>query len=122
MLKLNTVPVGLQAAPLGSSSAAAVGDYVVSGGFALGYIPNPSYTFGIISAFRLYNDGFNYIQTDAAINPGDSGGPLFNMAGQVIGINDAADIFANNGDPVMNMAYCLPMDELITVIQPYVGG
>lgn len=122
VLKLNTVPSGLQAAPLGLSSAAAVGDYVVSGGFALGYTPNPSFTFGIISAFRRLGDGYNYIQTDAAINPGNSGGPLFNMAGQVIGINDAVEVYDPIGDPVMNMAYCLPMDELITAIQPYVGG
>jgi S1-C subfamily serine protease len=122
VIKLNTVPSGLQAATLGSSSASAVGDYVVSGGFALGYTPNPSFTFGIISAFRKLDDGYNYVQTDAAINPGDSGGPLLNMAGQVIGINDSGEVYDNSGDPVMNMAYCLPMDELITLIQTYVGG
>jgi hypothetical protein len=44
------------------------------------------------------------------------------MAGQVIGINDSADVYDDNGDPVMNMAYCLPIDEFITAIQAYVGG
>ena len=121
VIKLNNVPSGLQAATLGSSSASAVGDYVVSGGFALAYTPNPSFAFGIITAFRRLSDGFNYIQTDAAINAGDSGGPLFNMAGQVIGINDAGETFDNQGDPVMTMEYCLPMDELLPVIQTYVG-
>jgi S1-C subfamily serine protease len=121
IIKLNSVPAGLKAATLGSSSASAVGDYVVSGGFALGYHPNASYSFGIISAFRRMSDGFNYIQTDAAINSGDSGGPLLNMSGQVIGINDSADVYNSIGDPVMNMAYCLPMDELISLIQTYVG-
>ena len=121
VLQLNTVPAGLQAATLGSSSTATVGDYVVSGGFALGYTPNPSFSFGIISAFRLLSDGYNYVQTDAAINAGDSGGPLLNMAGQVIGINDSGDIYDNQGDPVMVMEYCLPMDELIATIHTYVG-
>jgi serine protease Do len=121
VLKLGTVPAGLPAATLGSSGASSVGDFVVSGGFALGYTPNPSFSFGIVSAFRKLSDGFNYVQTDAAINPGDSGGPLLNMAGQVIGINDSADVYDDNGNPVMNMAYCLPMDELASVIQQYVG-
>jgi serine protease Do len=95
---------------------------VVSGGFALAYTPNPSFTLGIISAFRTLDDNYNYIQTDAAINAGDSGGPLVNMDGQVIGINDSADVYDNAGDPVMNMAYCLPMDEISPQIQAYIGG
>jgi serine protease Do len=99
-----------------------VGDYVMSAGFALGYTPNPTVTFGMISAFRLLSDNYHYVQTDAAINSGDSGGPLVNMAGQVIGINDSADVTDNNGDQVMNMGYCLPMSELLPLIQKYVGG
>lgn len=122
VIKLNTVPANLPVAPLASSAAAKVGDAVVSGGFALGYSPNPSFTFGIISAFRTLSDNFNYVQTDAAINSGDSGGPLFNMTGQVIGINDSVDVYNDAGDPVMSMAYCLPMSELLPLIQQYVGG
>jgi serine protease Do len=121
VLKLSTVPSGLQAATLGSSSASAVGDFVLSAGFALGYQPNVSWAFGMLTAFRRLPDGYMYVQTDAAINAGDSGGPLFNMAGQVIGINDSADVLDNQGDPVMNMAYCLPMDELISAVQTYVN-
>ena len=121
VIKLGTVPAGIAVATLGSSGASAVGDFVVLGGFALGYTPNPSFAFGIISAFRKLSDTYNYVQTDAAINAGDSGGLLLNMAGQVIGINDSADVFDNNGDPVMNMGYCLPMDELLPLIQSYVG-
>ncbi len=121
VLRLNNVPAGLQAATLGSSSAAAVGDFVVSGGFALGYRPNPSWAFGMLTAVRRLSDGFTYVQTDAAINAGDSGGPLFNIAGQVIGINDAAEVYDRNGDPVMNMAYCLPIDDFISSIQQYVN-
>jgi S1-C subfamily serine protease len=103
VIKLDNPPANLQVAELGSSSASAVGDAVVSAGFALAYTPNPSFTFGVISAFRTLSDNYDYIQVDAAINPGDSGGPLLNMAGQVIGINDASDVYDNSGDPVMNM-------------------
>lgn len=122
VIKLNTVPANLAVAPLVSSDTASVGDAVVAGGFALGYTPNPSFTFGIISAFRTLSDNFKYVQTDAAINSGDSGGPLFNMAGQVIGIVDSVDVYNDLGDPVMNMGYCLPMSELLPLIQQYVGG
>ncbi|MDO8578264.1 MAG: trypsin-like peptidase domain-containing protein [Dehalococcoidales bacterium] len=122
VIKLNSVPANLAVAQLASSDTASVGDAVVSGGFALGYTPNPSFTFGIISAFRTLSDNFRYVQTDAAINSGDSGGPLFNMAGQVIGINDSADVYNDLGDPVMNMGYCLPISELLPLIQQYVGG
>lgn len=121
VLKINTVPANLPVATLGSSAAAALGDFVISGGFSLGYTPNPSFSFGIISAFRLLDDGYNYIQTDAAINAGSSGGPLLNLSGAVIGINDAAEIYDYDGDPVMNMAYCLPMDELLPLIKSYVN-
>jgi S1-C subfamily serine protease len=111
----------LQAAKLGSSSAMAVGDYVMSAGFALGY-KEPTFTFGIVSAFQTLSDGFKYIQTNAPINPGDSGGPLVNMKGEVIGVNDAGETFDNNGDPIMDMEYCIPIDEIQSLIQSSIGG
>lgn len=122
VIKLNNVPENLPVASLVSSSTALVGDAVVAGGFSLGYTPNASFTFGIISAFRKLRDNFNYIQIDAPVNVGQSGGPLFNMAGQVIGIVNSADIYTDLGDPVMNMGYCAPMDDLIPLLQPYIGG
>jgi S1-C subfamily serine protease len=121
VIKLSTVPSGLQIATLGSSGASSVGDHVTLGGFALGYTPNPTFSYGVISAFRKYSDGFNYIQTDAAMNISDGGGPLFDVSGKVIGINDMADISDPSGDPVIQMAYCIPIDELASLIQTYVG-
>lgn len=121
VIKLSSVPAGLQIAALGSSAASAVGDHVVLGGFALGYTPNPSFSYGVISAFRKYSDGFNYIQTDAAMNISDGGGPLLNTAGKVIGINSFADISDSSGDPAMQMEYCVPIDEITSLIQAYVG-
>ena len=76
--------------PLADSSKARVGDWVLAIGnpFGLG----GTVTAGIISAInRDINIGRydNFIQTDASINQGNSGGPLFNMDGEVVGINTA---------------------------------
>ncbi|MBB4198552.1 serine protease [Rhodoblastus sphagnicola] len=80
----------LAAVKFGDSDHARVGDWVIAVGnpFALG----GSVTAGIISAKNRDIDSGPYdsfIQTDAAINKGNSGGPLFNMAGEVVGINTA---------------------------------
>ncbi|WP_247220550.1 DegQ family serine endoprotease [Shinella oryzae] len=80
----------LKAVPFGDSRVMRIGDWVMAIGnpFGLG----GSVTVGIISARgRNINAGpyDNFIQTDAAINRGNSGGPLFNMKGEVIGINTA---------------------------------
>ena len=80
----------LTAVPFGDSDTIRVGDWVMAIGnpFGLG----GSVTLGIVSARnRNINAGpyDDFIQTDAAINRGNSGGPLFNMAGEVVGINTA---------------------------------
>ena len=81
----------LQPATLGDSSAVRVGQRV----FAIGNPFNERFTVtqGIISALNRSSSSFagrsiqGVIQTDAALNPGNSGGPLFNLAGEVVGIN-----------------------------------
>lgn len=76
--------------PLGDSDAVRVGDWVVAIGNPLGF--DSTVTAGIVSARNRNIDAGPYddfIQTDASINRGNSGGPLFNMDGQVIGINTA---------------------------------
>jgi len=80
----------LQAVTLGNSDKLRIGDWVIAIGnpFGLGY----TVTAGIVSAkgrslgFGVYDD---FIQTDAPLNPGNSGGPLFNMQGQLVGVNTA---------------------------------
>jgi len=73
----------------GDSEAARVGDWVLAVGNPLGQ--GFSVSAGIVSARgrALQGNYDDYIQTDAAINRGNSGGPLFNMAGEVIGVNTA---------------------------------
>lgn len=78
---------------LGDSEAVRVGEFVITIGDPTGRELSGTTTFGIVSATaRSVNiDGVTnvYIQTDAAVNPGNSGGPLINMSGEVIGIVSA---------------------------------
>ncbi|WP_299440131.1 DegQ family serine endoprotease [uncultured Rhodospira sp.] len=104
----------LPAVPWGDSDASRVGDWVVAIGnpFGLG----GSVTAGIISArARDINAGpyDNFIQTDASINRGNSGGPLFNLDGQVIGINTA--IFSPSGGSV-GIGFAVPANLAKQVI------
>lgn len=81
---------GLPVAPLGDSSALRMGEWVCAIGNPLGY--DHSVTVGVVSFLgrKLFDMSLdNYIQTDAAINFGNSGGPLINSRGEVIGINAA---------------------------------
>ena len=94
LIKLRAT-TGLVAATFADPESIAVGDPVVAVGYALALDGGPSVTSGIISALNrtLQLDGDTFlnalIQTDAAISSGNSGGPLINMNGQVIGINTA---------------------------------
>jgi serine protease Do len=85
----------LPAASLGDSSRLAVGETVVAIGNPLWIEGGPTVTVGVVSALgrSMEQAGLpllhNLIQTDAAINAGNSGGPLVNLAGRVVGINTA---------------------------------
>src|SRR5208282_815567 len=104
----------LHAVAFGDSSTAKVGDWVLAVGnpFGLG----GTVTVGIISAReRDIHSGpaDDYLQIDAAINQGNSGGPTFNLAGQVIGINTA--IFSPNGGSV-GIGFAIPANLAKPVI------
>ena len=94
ILKVSGATAAPGTLPLGSVTRARVGQQVVAVGAAAG-MPEPAATRGIISALREA-DGLDYLETDAAINPGTSGGPLVNERGQVVGIV-AARLFATQG-------------------------
>ncbi len=100
--------------PFGGSGKLRVGDWVMAIGnpFGLG----GSVTVGIISAKqRDINSGpyDDYLQTDAAINKGNSGGPLFNMDGEVIGINTA--IISPTGGSI-GIGFAVPSDTAVVVV------
>ena len=74
----------LPALDLGNSNSVSVGEPVVILGSPLGL--GGTVTAGILSSVRDSGDGFNVLQTDAAVNPGNSGGPLVNSKGQAVGV------------------------------------
>lgn len=87
----------LPVAPVGDSTALRMGEWVCAIGNPLGY--EHSVTVGVVSYIgrKLFDSSLdNYIQTDAAINFGNSGGPLINARGEVIGINAAISSRASN--------------------------
>jgi len=105
----------LKAVGFGSSERSRVGDWVMAIGnpFGLG----GTVTVGIVSAKnRDINSGpyDEFIQTDAAINRGNSGGPLFNMYGQVIGVNTA--IISPSGGSI-GIGFSVPSDTVVNVIE-----
>ena len=106
---------------VGSSDQLAVGDQVVAIGNPLGELTS-TLTVGYISAKDrvIDTDGtvINTLQTDAAINSGNSGGPLFNMRGQVVGITTAKYTGSStSGATIEGLGFAIPMDDVIGMFQ-----
>ncbi|HTM84300.1 MAG TPA: trypsin-like peptidase domain-containing protein [Mycobacterium sp.] len=123
---------GLPAANIGSSSRVAVGDPVVSMGNAGGHGGTPSAVPGRVIALNQTVSAAdeltgstetlnNMIKADTAIRPGDSGGPMVNAAGQVIGMNTAASDnykFAQPGGE----GYAIPIDQAMAIANQIRAG
>src|SRR5580698_9304806 len=108
---------GLPAVRFGDLSKIRPGQWAIAIGSPFGY--ENSVTAGVISALgRPLNDGsqqtsyVTFIQTDAAVNPGNSGGPLFNIDGEVIGIN--SQIYSRTGG-YMGVSFAIPIDLALNV-------
>lgn len=114
---------GLPQATLGDSDKLRVGDVVLAAGAPLEL--DHSVSQGIVSAMGRTNLGIiarrqgrsyeNFIQTDAAINMGNSGGPLVDALGRVIGINTA--IFAGNGGLNGGIGFAIPLAQALNVVE-----
>ena len=117
---------GLPVAPIGDSSTLRMGEWVCAIGNPLGY--EHTVTVGVVSYLgrKLFDASLdNYIQTDAAINFGNSGGPLINSRGEVIGINAAISSRASNigfAVPINGASAILPqLREKGRVSRGYIG-
>lgn len=112
---------GLPVVDLGNSNDLQIGQWIIAVGNALGQFQN-TVTVGVISARerQLIAGGngtqeqlSNLLQTDAAINAGNSGGPLVNLAGQVVGINTAV---ASNAQ---NIGFAIPVNQAKQALDSY---
>lgn len=114
VLKINKT--GLTAAEFGTSSDLVVGEISIVIGNPLGLSLANSVTAGIISAtdrtLTVEDRTMNLIQTDASVNNGNSGGPLINAYGQVIGIT-SAKVSSSVGE---GLGFAIPIDEAIPII------
>jgi serine protease Do len=105
----------LRAAPIGTSSDLMIGETAIALGNPFGL--ENSVSVGVISAKNrsiiadgkvVYND---FIQTDAAVNPGNSGGPLLNIQGDVVGINTAVHAEGQG------IGFAIPIDKVISILE-----
>lgn len=114
---------GFMAAELADSDLAKPGEEVVAAGYPLAdeLGEGPTMTRGMVSAVRTLSDGETYLQTDAPVNPGNSGGPLFNLRGQVIGINTQRlqGVFFQS---IVGISLAIPINTARDIIPGSVGA
>ncbi|ELA09003.1 serine protease [Moraxella macacae 0408225] len=107
--------VGFPALPIGNSDRLKVGEPVLAIGSPFGF--DYSASAGIVSAKSrnfAKDTSVSFIQTDVALNPGNSGGPLFNQKGEVVGVNSR--IFTGTGG-YMGLSFSIPMDVAMDIYQ-----
>lgn len=122
LLKIDAA--GLPAAEFASSSTLMVGDSVAAIGNPLGQNLSLTMTRGIVSALNReisYNGTtMSLIQTDASINEGNSGGPLFNERGQVVGITNMKMI-SNLGSGIEGLGFAIPSDTVKSIVSALIA-
>jgi serine protease Do len=105
---------GLQAVRIGDAAKLRPGEWVAAIGSPFGL--ERSVTAGIVSAVgrTLPEESFvPFIQTDVAVNPGNSGGPLFNLRGEVVGVNSG---FYSDTGGYMGLSFAIPIDVAMEVV------
>ncbi|MGN0613818.1 MAG: S1C family serine protease [Porcipelethomonas sp.] len=116
---------GLTAAEFGDSDDLQVGELVLAIGNPLGFELFGSVTSGIVSALNreisINEKQMSLIQTDAAINSGNSGGPLINSYGQVIGINSAKMTSTYSSASVEGLGFAIPITQAKTIIDDLIN-
>ena len=116
---------GLTPAEFGNSDDLQVGELVLAIGNPLGFELFGSVTSGIVSALNreinINDKKMSLIQTDAAINSGNSGGPLVNSYGQVIGINSAKMTSTYSSASVEGLGFAIPITQAKTIIDDLIN-
>jgi len=116
----------LKPAEFGDSSDLRVGELVIAVGNPLGFELFGSVTSGIVSALnreiKINEKNMTLIQTDAAINSGNSGGPLLNSCGQVIGINSAKMSSSYGSASVEGLGFAIPINEAKKIIDDLINN
>ena len=113
----------LTAAEFGNSDALRLGESVIAIGNPLGFKLKNTVTAGIVSGLDRQIDineqSLELIQTDAAINSGNSGGPLINKYGQVIGINSSkmSSSYSSSGASIDNIGFAIPSNEASKIVK-----
>ena len=110
----------LQPVILGDSAGLNVGDHVLAIGNPLGertFSMSGGMDSSVDRAINVKGTPFNMIQTDASINSGNSGGPLFNSYGEVVGIVSAKYSSSGGGASVEGLGFAIPMNDVVAMIQ-----
>lgn len=126
VIKIDAGDTALTAIELGDSSELQVGDWVMCAGSPFGL--DQSVSTGIVSS--MYRDTMlssssgdtiytNLIQTDAAVNPGNSGGPLVNAAGKMIGVNSIIESYSGSSSGV---GFAIPSNYVKNVADTIIAG
>ena len=102
----------LPAVKAGNSKALRPGDGLIAIGYALDLRGGPSITRGVYSAHRTIQGG-TYVQTDAPLNPGNSGGPLLSLRGEVVGMNTMATVNAS-GQEIVGLFFAVAVESITT--------
>jgi S1-C subfamily serine protease len=103
---------GLPTVEIGDSRSVRIGEEVFAIGHALGLSGGPSVSRGVVSGLQRANGPLaELIQTDAALNPGNSGGPLFDASGRVIGVNTMVRAGAEN------IGFAIPMERVRVIVE-----
>jgi putative serine protease PepD len=126
VLQVDPSGLDLHPLPLGSSQALAVGDPLAVIGDPFGF--NRSLSTGVVSALHRTiraPDGFTIadaIQTDAAIDPGNSGGPVLNAQGQLVGITDQIATGGSGSDSFTGVGFAVPIDDVMAELSQLEHG
>jgi serine protease Do len=119
---------GYPAIPFGDSDELRVGQWVLAFGSPLSADLSNTVTSGIISSLGRYSGSrdprgrptiSNYIQTDAAVNPGNSGGPLVNLRGEIVGINSA---IATRTGTFNGISFAIPADIVRSTVEQLIDS